>query len=34
VPIPGHGENKINAAYSLGGPKLLIQTVQNVAGTT
>jgi LCP family protein required for cell wall assembly len=32
VPIPGHGENKINAAYSLGGPKLLIQTVQNVTG--
>jgi LCP family protein required for cell wall assembly len=32
VPIPGHGSNKINAAYSLGGPKLLIQTVQNVTG--
>ena len=32
VPIPGHGYNKINAAYSLGGPKLLIQTVQNVTG--
>jgi LCP family protein required for cell wall assembly len=32
VPIPGHGENKINAAYSLGGPKLLIQTVRNVTG--
>ena len=32
VPIPGHGDNKINAAYSLGGPKLLIQTVQNVTG--
>jgi LCP family protein required for cell wall assembly len=32
VPIPGHGSNKINAAYSLGGPKLLIQTVQNATG--
>ena len=32
VPIPGHGYNKINAAYALGGPKLLIQTVQNVTG--
>ena len=32
VLIPGHGYNKINAAYSLGGPKLLIQTVQSVTG--
>jgi len=32
VPIPGYGYNKINAAYSLGGPKLLIQTVQDVTG--
>jgi LCP family protein required for cell wall assembly len=32
VPIPGNGYNKINAAYSIGGPKLLIQTVQNVTG--
>ena len=32
VPIPGHGYNKINAAYAFGGPKLLIQTVQNVTG--
>jgi LCP family protein required for cell wall assembly len=30
VPIPGVGDNKINAAYALGGPKLLIETVQNV----
>jgi len=22
VPIPGHGYNKLNAAYALGGPKL------------
>ncbi len=30
VPIPGHGRNKINAAYSLGGPKLLVQTIEAV----
>ncbi len=32
VPIPGYGYNKINAAYAIGGPKLLIATVQNVTG--
>ena len=32
VPIPGHGHNKLNAAYAIGGPKLLVQTVQNVTG--
>jgi LCP family protein required for cell wall assembly len=32
VPIPGYGENKLNAAYSFGGPKLLAETVQNVTG--
>jgi LCP family protein required for cell wall assembly len=32
VPIPGHDHNKLNTAYALGGPKLLIQTVQNVTG--
>jgi LCP family protein required for cell wall assembly len=32
VPIPGHSYNKINAAYSIGGPKLLIETVQDVTG--
>ena len=32
VPIPGHGENKINAALAYGGPTLLIQTVENVTG--
>lgn len=32
VPIPGNGENKINAAFSFGGPKLLAETVQNVTG--
>jgi LCP family protein required for cell wall assembly len=32
VPIPGHSANKINAAYSIGGPKLLTATVENVTG--
>jgi len=32
VPIPGHGYNKLNAAYDFGGPRLLVQTVQNVTG--
>jgi LCP family protein required for cell wall assembly len=32
VPIPGYGWNKINAAYSFGGPKLLAKTVQNATG--
>ena len=30
VPIPGHSSNRINAAYTLGGPKLLIQTIEKV----
>ncbi|MBE6855221.1 MAG: hypothetical protein E7501_06215 [Ruminococcus sp.] len=25
----GHGENRLNAAYSLGGPELLMDTIQN-----
>jgi len=32
VSIPGHGKNKINAAYSLGGPSLYIQTIEQVTG--
>jgi LCP family protein required for cell wall assembly len=32
VPIPGHGSNKINAAFSFGGPNLLVQTVEQVTG--
>jgi LCP family protein required for cell wall assembly len=32
VPIPGHGEDKINAALSIGGPTLLVQTVESVTG--
>ncbi|MEV6986868.1 LCP family protein [Sphaerisporangium sp. NPDC051017] len=30
VPIPGHGNNKINAAYAFGGPKLLIKTIEGL----
>ena len=30
VDIPGHGMNKINAAYSFGGPTLLIATVEQL----
>ena len=32
VKIPGYGWNKLNAAYSFGGPKLLAETVQNATG--
>lgn len=30
VPIPGHDSNKINAAYTLGGPALLVKTIEQV----
>lgn len=32
VNIPGNGVNKINAAFSLGGPQLLVQTVEQATG--
>jgi LCP family protein required for cell wall assembly len=32
VPIPGYGDNKLNAAFSFGGPVLLARTVQNITG--
>src|SRR4051794_53647 len=32
VPIPGHGRNKINAAYAFGGPALAVQTVERFTG--
>jgi LCP family protein required for cell wall assembly len=31
VDIPGHGKNKINAAYAFGGPPLLIETVEQLS---
>jgi LCP family protein required for cell wall assembly len=30
VDIPGHGRDKVNAAYAYGGPTLLIQTVERL----
>ncbi|MFB7762786.1 LCP family protein [Streptomyces xiamenensis] len=30
--VPGHGEAKLNAAYSWGGPSLMVETVQNLTG--
>ncbi|HEY6797257.1 MAG TPA: LCP family protein [Kineosporiaceae bacterium] len=32
VTIPGHGKNKINAAYAFGGPQLLVRTVEQATG--
>ena len=32
VPIPGHGTNKINAAYAFGGPSLAVRTVEDYLG--
>ncbi|MFD1506699.1 LCP family protein [Georgenia yuyongxinii] len=32
VDIPGHGTHKLNAAYSFGGPPLMIQTVEALTG--
>ncbi|OJZ71902.1 LytTR family transcriptional regulator [Mycobacterium paraffinicum] len=32
VPIPGHGKDKINAAFSMGGASLLAQTVEQATG--
>ncbi len=30
--IPGHGRNKLNAAYAFGGSKLLVKTVEQATG--
>jgi LCP family protein required for cell wall assembly len=32
VPVPGHGRDKINAAYAYGGAPLLVRTVQDLVG--
>ncbi|WP_311389076.1 LCP family protein [Corynebacterium haemomassiliense] len=32
VPVPGYGYDKINAAFSIGGPKLLVETVEQNTG--
>jgi LCP family protein required for cell wall assembly len=31
LPIPGHGTGRLNSAYSIGGPTLLVQTVEGAA---
>ena len=32
VPIPGHGEQKINAAMQIGGPALVVRTIEDLTG--
>jgi LCP family protein required for cell wall assembly len=32
VEIPGHGQDKINAAYALGGPALAVRTIESFLG--
>lgn len=32
VDIPGHGPDKVNAAYAIGGPSLTIRTLENYLG--
>jgi LCP family protein required for cell wall assembly len=32
VSIPGHGENRINAAYAFGGPRLMVETIKENLG--
>jgi LCP family protein required for cell wall assembly len=32
VPIPGHGTDKLNVAYALGGPKLTVKTIKEFTG--
>jgi LCP family protein required for cell wall assembly len=32
VEIPGVGEDKINAAFAIGGPKLTVKTLENLTG--
>ncbi|MBM6402938.1 LCP family protein [Phycicoccus sp. CSK15P-2] len=32
LPIPGQGENKVNAAFAIGGPELLVETLEQASG--
>lgn len=34
VPIPDHGTGKINAALAMGGPELVVRTVEELTGIT
>jgi LCP family protein required for cell wall assembly len=33
VSVPGHGKDKINAAFAYGGTKLMVQTLESLLGT-
>ena len=33
VMIPGHGKNRINAAYAIGGPALVVRTLESLTGS-
>ena len=33
VAVPGHGRAKVNASFALGGPSLLVRTIEGVTGT-
>jgi anionic cell wall polymer biosynthesis LytR-Cps2A-Psr (LCP) family protein len=33
VSIPGHGKNKINAAFAYGGPQLTVRTLGGLLNT-
>ncbi|GAA5047042.1 hypothetical protein GCM10023318_13020 [Nocardia callitridis] len=32
VDVPGQGKDKLNASFAIGGPQLLVQTVENATG--
>lgn len=32
LPIPGHGKDKLNAAFAIGGPTLLVQSIEQATG--
>ncbi|HSO64353.1 MAG TPA: LCP family protein [Ornithinibacter sp.] len=32
LPIPGHGRDKVNAAFAIGGPALLVETLEKATG--
>ena len=32
VPIPGHGQDKVNAAYAYGGPDVAVKTIEGLLG--
>ena len=32
LPVPGHGTDKVNAAFAYGGPRLLVRTIEDATG--